>query len=44
MSIINLTNTGMAASVILTLIVIFMVSFVVSFLFWLIYHQNMKKG
>ncbi len=41
---IDFTNTEMAVAVILSLIIMFVISFAVSFLFWLIYHQNMKKG
>ena len=40
---IDFTNTEMAVAVIFTLIIMFVISFAVSFLFWLIYHQNMKK-
>ncbi|MCD9289836.1 DNA-binding protein, partial [Limosilactobacillus reuteri] len=43
MSMIDFTNTEMAVAVIFTLIIMFVISFAVSFLFWLIYHQNMKK-
>ncbi|WP_263863511.1 hypothetical protein [Limosilactobacillus reuteri] len=43
MSMIDFNNTEMAVAVIFTLIM-FVISFAVSFLFWLIYHQNMKKG
>ncbi|AEI57725.1 hypothetical protein HMPREF0538_21516 [Limosilactobacillus reuteri SD2112] len=42
-SMIDFTNTEMAVAVIFTLIIMFVISFAVSFLFWLIYHQNMKK-
>ena len=41
---IDFTNTEMAVAVIFTLIIMFVISFAVSFLFWLIYYQNMKKG
>lgn len=44
MSMIDFNNTEMAVAVIFTLIIMFVISFAVSFLFWLIYHQNMKKG
>ncbi|MCR1863127.1 hypothetical protein [Limosilactobacillus reuteri] len=44
MSMIDFTNTEMAVAVIFTLIIMFVASFVTSLLFWLIYHQNMKKG
>ncbi|MGF7104360.1 MULTISPECIES: hypothetical protein [Limosilactobacillus] len=44
MSLIDFTNAGMATAVIFILMFMFTVSFLVSFLFWLIYHQNMKKG
>ncbi|WPU44885.1 hypothetical protein [Limosilactobacillus reuteri] len=44
MSMIDFNNTEMAVTVIFTLIIMFVISFAVSFLFWLIYHQNMKKG
>ena len=43
MSMIDFNNTEMAVAVIFTLIIMFVISFAVSFLFWLIYHQNMKK-
>ena len=44
MSMIDFNNTEMAVAVIFTLIILFVISFAVSFLFWMIYHQNMKKG
>lgn len=44
MSMIDFNNTEMAVAVIFTLIIMFVISFAVGFLFWLIYHQNMKKG
>ena len=44
MSMIDFTNTEMAVAVIFTLIIMFVASFVTSLLFWLISHQNMKKG
>ncbi|WP_255505066.1 hypothetical protein [Limosilactobacillus walteri] len=44
MSLIDFTSAGVAASVIITLMVMFGLSFVGSLLFWLFYHQNIKKG
>lgn len=44
MSLIDFTSAQMATSVIITLVVMFGISVIVSFLFWLIYHQNINKG
>lgn len=44
MALISLSTAWTTTTVILTLLVMFGVSFIISFLFWLTHHQNLRKG
>lgn len=44
MALINIATAWTTTTIIFTLLVMFGASFVISFLFWLLHHQNLRKG
>ncbi|WP_255372236.1 hypothetical protein [Limosilactobacillus caccae] len=44
MALINFLTAWTTTTVILTLSVMFGASFIISFIFWLTHHQNLRKG
>lgn len=44
MALIDFNSAWMATAVIITLVTMFGLSFIISFIFWLVYHQNIRKG
>ncbi|MBB1080415.1 hypothetical protein H5S09_10940 [Limosilactobacillus sp. STM2_1] len=44
MTLIDFNSAWIASTVIITLMTMFGLSFIISFIFWLVYHQNIRKG
>lgn len=44
MSLIHFDNLGLAAMVIFILVSVFVLCLVISFIFWLLYHRNVRRG
>lgn len=44
MALFSISTAWTTTAVLLTLLVMFGASFIISFLFWLFHHQNLRKG